>query len=443
MSRRHRPGRAIGATVLLLLTSAACTTEPPEVPVASAPSGALWVSNQGDDDNPGTADRPWRTTAHAVAEAPQGATILLRKGTYLPFTVTRPGLTIASAPGEHATIKGRDKERDVVLITADDVTVTDLTVTGCVPEPNPNVNDDGDHGSGIRIDAADGVTVRDVIVRDSHGTNAAGLPVGCYGVLATQSRDLLVTSSEIFHNGAGIQVTGGGKGVVVEDNEVHDQDVIVQNSADELDDFGGHGLGATFITDKPGPVFRRNTVLRNFGPSTDYGVDGGGVEIYDSANTTITGNTFSDNDGVMETGSGKGGTCADNVFSDNRVTGRTGSSGPESSPGMVLRCATRMVVKGNSFTDLDAFVFLFAADEPYAGSVTDLRIEGNTVTQPHDTVVYRMQFKSSTTPPMAIDTNRYRAAQKKFAVIDDGTERTVSFEDWRSRTGFDAGSSLF
>ena len=57
------------------------------------------------------------------------------------------------------------------------------------------------------------------------------MPVGCYGILISSSRDVTVTGSELYHNGAGIVVSRGGRGVLVRGNNVHDQDVIVQNTA--------------------------------------------------------------------------------------------------------------------------------------------------------------------------------------------------------------------
>jgi hypothetical protein len=225
----------------------------------------------------------------------------------------------------------------------------------------------------------------------------------------------------------------------------------VQNSAGKLDDFGGYGLGASFITDKPGPVFRDNTVARNFGPSTDYGVDGGGMEIYDAANTTITGNRFSDNDGVMETGTGNGGGCADNVFTGNTATARSSSVGMDSNTGLVLRCAENLLVRDNTFTDLDNFTFLLASGGEFAGSIDGLRIEANTVTKRAAAVVYRLQFGTAD-PPVTINRNRYRTGQATFAVIegaatgDDGAssgrEVTSTYDEWRARTGYDAASTL-
>lgn len=68
----------------------------------SVPASALFVSPSGNDDAAGSKQAPWRTAAHAIAAAPNNATIVLRGGTYHE-SVTVPGnktLTIEAFPGE-------------------------------------------------------------------------------------------------------------------------------------------------------------------------------------------------------------------------------------------------------------------------------------------------------------------------------------------------------
>lgn len=74
-------------------------------------SGSVYiVSLQGDDRNPGTEERPWRTLAHAVARLKPGDTLLVRGGTYFEqVSVNVSGtpeapITIQSYPGERAVI---------------------------------------------------------------------------------------------------------------------------------------------------------------------------------------------------------------------------------------------------------------------------------------------------------------------------------------------------
>jgi hypothetical protein len=287
--------------------------------------------------------------------------------------------------------------------------------------------------------------VRDVVVHDSHGHTDKGLPIGCYGVLVYQSRNTTVSSSEIYHNGAGIEVSGGGRGDVVENNNIHDQDVIIHNTAEPRDDdFGGNGLAATSITDDPGPVFRDNTVVHNQGTSSDYGRDGGGFEIYNASNTTITGNRFADNDGVLETGTGRGGSCANNVFSANSAIGRSApTSTVTSSTGLVLRCATNMTITDNTLSGLDKFAFVMETGTAFADSIDNLTITRNTVTQDGDDQIFYLSLPdSSKRPRIVIDDNRYRTAQGTFATVH-GAPSSLTFSGWRSKTGYDTDSGTF
>src|SRR3954452_13031358 len=72
------------------------------------PADAYYVSPSGNDSGVGRAGTPWRTVAKAVAAAPAGATIVLRRGSYTE-SVTIPGgkkLTLQSYPGEAAWLDG-------------------------------------------------------------------------------------------------------------------------------------------------------------------------------------------------------------------------------------------------------------------------------------------------------------------------------------------------
>jgi hypothetical protein len=71
---------------------------------------ARYVSVRGNDGNPGSLDRPWRTLAFALTQLRPGDTLLLRGGTYLERPTVAAGgtagapITIQSYPGERAVI---------------------------------------------------------------------------------------------------------------------------------------------------------------------------------------------------------------------------------------------------------------------------------------------------------------------------------------------------
>jgi hypothetical protein len=442
LPRRHP--LIIAVVVLVVLAAAGVelwrSLEHEGPPDVTAAGPGYWVSTHGSDRAAGTPTSPWRTVQHAVALAPAGSKIFVRSGNYAPFRLDRPGLTVTSAPGERATIVGKSGVRNVITVSAGAATVANLTVQGCVPNPRADVDITGDEGSGIRIDQVSKVTVSDVTVRDSEGRNAAKMPVGCYGVLITDSTNVHVTKSDVYHNGAGIVVSGGGgRGVLVDDNNVHDQDVIVWNSPPPNDDFGGYGLAATFVSQSPGPVFRDNTVQRNHGQSSDYGDDGGGMELYDAENITITGNTFEANDGVMETGTSGRSACAGTVFSDNKAIG----TGPDFDTGLVLRCGTGMVINGNTFTNMAKFTFLLQTGGDFAGKIDGTRITGNAVTRRQGVVIWRLQYASAQPAGLVIEHNKYAGPAAGFAILHGASsEASVPFDGWRTATGFDAGSTV-
>jgi hypothetical protein len=82
------------------------------VPVGSAsyaaPADAYYVSPSGNDSAAGRAGTPWRTVSKAIAAAPAGATIVLRRGSYTESVTIPRGkkLTLQSYPGEAAWLDG-------------------------------------------------------------------------------------------------------------------------------------------------------------------------------------------------------------------------------------------------------------------------------------------------------------------------------------------------
>ncbi|CAA9321872.1 MAG: Chitinase [uncultured Frankineae bacterium] len=100
-------GTTTGATAVVP-TGRAAGAEPVGTTQYVAPSDARYVAPNGSDSAAGTATAPWRTVAKAVRAARDGATLVLRGGTYSE-SVTAPSgkrLTIQSAPGEAVWLDG-------------------------------------------------------------------------------------------------------------------------------------------------------------------------------------------------------------------------------------------------------------------------------------------------------------------------------------------------
>jgi hypothetical protein len=407
-------------------------------PVEAAAPGltTYYVSGQGDDAAAGTQQAPWRTIQKATSTAPAAATIEVASGSYAPFTVTKPGQTVRARPGADVQVRGTSSVRDVVLLDAPGVTLEGVTVSGCVPASDPagGLGDEG--SSAVRIDdGATGVTVQGVTVRDSRGTNGQGRPVGCYGVFVHGADASHVVGNDISGTGTGVYLNGGGRLAVISDNTIHDNDVLIRNTQGGDDDYGANAITFANLDASPGAVATRNTIARNSGPSADYGYDGGAFEIYNSSHVQILANTIADNENVLETGTGPDGgnplgDCVGNTFAGNVAQGRTGASALPRSIGMILRCATGMVVHGNTFTDLDWFVYDIFTDDRFSSDVQGLAITGNTVSQSQK--VYHLAVDPLSVL-LVVDANRVHFTGPVFASYADGST-SPTLADWQARS---------
>jgi nitrous oxidase accessory protein NosD len=429
------------------LLAAVSTAATLTVTVAAQPAQAAVVyrvSPDGSDSADGVLTA-WRTIQKATATAPPGATILVEAGTYEPFTVTKPGQTVTAVPGHQVQVRGRAGVQDVVRLAAPGVTLSGVTVSGCVPNPSPpgGVGDNG--SSAVRIhDGATAVTVRDVTIRDSRGINQHGLPFGCYGVFAHGADASVIVGNDIAGTGTGVYLNGGGKGALVADNRIHDNDVLIRNTPGGNDDYGANGITFANVDALPGALATRNTITGNSGPSSDYGYDGGAFEIFNSSHVRMVGNTIADNENVLETGTSPDGRnpfgdCVDNVFAGNDARGRTAGSRLERSIGLILRCATAMMVTGNTFSDVDWFVYAISTDDVFSSDVNGLAITGNTVSQWQK--VYHLGVDPLVSR-LVVDANRVHFTGPVFASYGDGST-SPTLADWRARSGQDRLTTTF
>lgn len=427
--------RALGALLATTLGAAALAL----LPAGSAQAATTyWVSTTGNDKWTGTSSKPWRTIAKAVATAPAGAVIAVRSGTYAPFAVTKTGQSVVEASGANVVVQGARGYREVVRVTAAGVRLQDLTVTGCVPDPTPSGGFETGGSSGVRIEsgAAD-VVVQGLTVSSSRGTNSYGLPFGCYGIAVQGANGTVLRGNDIWGNGAGIWFNGGGKGALVQGNNVHDNDVIIRNTPGGNDDFGGGAVAFTNITAAPGPEASVNVITRNAGPSSDYVADGGAFEIYNASNVSIHDNQLAENENVLETGTGAGGACRGNTFYSNTAVGRPEGSRLDKSVGMILRCATGMTVHHNTFTMIDWWVFTLEGGDPFATNVRGLSITDNTIHQWQK--VYHLGV-DAVANEILVDRNTLDFTGPIFSSYVDGTT-SPSAADWQTRTGLDANST--
>ena len=112
----------------------------------------------------------------------------------------------------------------------------------------------------------------------------------------------MVVGNDISGSGTGVYVNGGGKGALIADNRIHDNDVLIRNTPGGDDDYGANGITFANVDALPGAVATRNVITGNSGPSSDYQHDGGAFEIYNSSHVRMVANTIADNENVLETG---------------------------------------------------------------------------------------------------------------------------------------------
>jgi hypothetical protein len=411
--------------------------------VATSPCSTtpqFYVSPSGSDGGDGSAAHPWRSVQYAVDHVPAGAVVSLASGTYAPFVVYTPGVTVTSAGG--AVVEGNSSVLDVVRINANDVTISNIAVTKCVPRSSPPGGFEHGGSSAIRIhDGTSRVRVSRVTISEGYGTNSEGLPFGCYGIFAHAANAFTVTDNEIFHTGTGIFVRGGGQSAIISDNRIHDNNAIVRNTtANPDDDFGAMGIAFVWVSATPGPVAENNVIYNNSGPSHDYGNDGAAFELYQSSNVTMRLNTIYNNKVAMETGTDPGGVCANNVFSNNDVRGRTAGSTIGPSPGLLLRAAQNMQVVNNTITNMDHWVFDIGGGGTFGSAIDGLTIKDNTITQSQK--VYALE-RDPAGLGLVIDANRFHFTGSTFASLDWSGTNLPSLAGWQSRTGFDRSSGTF
>jgi parallel beta-helix repeat protein len=354
MAARSLPGSESGREPLAsagqIAAPGASDASPTLSPRPTPDVGIRYVTRDGADTAPGSAEAPWRS----VDQVPDGGTIVIGPGDFDGFTITRSGIAILGTPGG-TVIHGRGdvihEGGDVILIAG--VTsghLSDLEVTGASTS----------FAAGIRVESSSGVTIRRSVLRDNRS----------FGIKIADSTGITVADNDIGHNETGIEISRLGDGIVIRDNEIHDNDRMVTASR------GGNGIVFHLTT---GTItVTGNRVWGNRAPHLhDAGYDGGAFEVYGASNLRISDNVVWDNNNVMETGTDGVAPCAGNTFTRNIV--RALGSVPGQTEGMILRCAERMLVAHNTFDGLDGYAFYVSASGTYAGSIEGLRIVNNVV----------------------------------------------------------------
>ncbi|GIL52654.1 hypothetical protein Vafri_8455 [Volvox africanus] len=231
--------------------------QPPTPPIYPITFGAIprtwWVEPSGSDDvNSGHPDSPFRSPAKAVFEAWPGDYIYLKNGTHPGgFSITRPRITLRSAPGHWATISlpMTDPQNAVNVITlrpgADYGVLSDLEITGgffyglmfftswenfgtmaervakgAAPShwivQNVRIHDTGSSGIKLAMKATNNTFANCEFYNTGARTRTSG-----HGIVAYQAYDITVRDC-YFHDlpGAAVHLAGGTARALLERNFV-------------------------------------------------------------------------------------------------------------------------------------------------------------------------------------------------------------------------------
>lgn len=400
---------------------------PDPTPDPVAITNAYFISPAGNDSNPGSESRPWRTLQKAANTVPVGATVYLREGTHAGFVMRRSGtahapITFRNYPGERAVVRATSTQRQTIYIHDWAARVSDIQISGLVVE-----NAQGGSGSGAGIFVHNATRV--ILSRNSVHHNRS------FGIYLYDASGVTIEKNDITKNEVGIYVARNGEGVEIRDNDIYENDEMTLNTPPEVlmhDDYGATGIAFNKTTGRI--IAANNRIWGHRALSYDYGWDGSGLEIWGASNVTMTDNILWDNENVLETGTDGTMGCYNNKFVRNVAYAATSEG---RSYGVFLRCAENMIVAHNTLYGLYQFAFTvshyFGA---HGHSIENLRVFNNiVVSTAADTPAY--WIRSALPASVDIDGNLlYNTAGGRIATVD-GKGTTRSLATLTSWTGAD------
>ncbi|MFC1285163.1 right-handed parallel beta-helix repeat-containing protein [Bacillus paralicheniformis] len=291
------------------------------------PANSLYVSPDGNDQNEGTKEKPFRTLKQAAKKAVPGTTVMIREGTYHEtLDVKESGaaekpITFQNYENEKVIISGesiRDAEYETPLIQIHNqqyITISGLTIQDL------SVSSEEATAMGIYVSGSSShITIKNIHVRDIKTTaddgNAHGIAV--YGSGSMKDIKIEDNTVEKLTLGASeaVVLNGNIDGFTVRGNVVRDNNNI------GIDLIGYEGTAAQNDFVRNG-IVENNTVYNNstYG-NPAYGDDysAGGIYVDGGQSIDIKKNTVYGNDiGIEATSEHKGKYADDIQITDNKV----------------------------------------------------------------------------------------------------------------------------
>ncbi len=322
----------IGAFVLGCVVSGAALAQPVPSGKTPAPAGDVFYVDgvRGQDGNPGTLERPWKTLQHAGDRLAPGQTVEVRDGVYVSdastvLSITRSGdaahwITYKAYPGAHPKIMvGVTNWQGIEVKAASYIVLDGFEVAGHqdsvtldkamaeMRHPTPYAS-----SSGIAIESRDlkapvatHIIIRNMVVHDH--------PLGGISVMGADY--VTVEDNQVYHNGLYSSYGGSGIGLFVPrnaDENSRDYKLIVQRNVV----WGNANLVPCGCWDYKAPTDGNGIILDTFDQNhyagrsliinnIVYGNGGRGIHVFHAGNADIAFNTTVGNSAIAGTGEGE------------------------------------------------------------------------------------------------------------------------------------------
>ncbi len=272
-----------------------------------------YVSTDGSDDSPGTAQFPWRTVQKACETLEAGDTAYVLEGLYNEKVYvevqgdSRRGPVTIEAKGK-AVISGQGKKGENIFYIEDK---SHLRIIGF------EIRDlDTKDGSAIRFEGSgDNIEFRDNVIHRIYGKNAMGITV--YGTSSKRPvSNLTITGNHIYDcepsPSEALVLNGNVTNFVVSGNNVHDVNNI------GIDFIGGEDS----IVEDPAKVARNGVCRGNRVTRARSNYGGGfaaGIYVDGGSQIVIENNTITECDMGIEIGAENQGTITQGVIVRNNL----------------------------------------------------------------------------------------------------------------------------
>jgi len=214
------------------------------------------VTVNGDDSNPGTYDKPWRTISYAVKKLRPGDTLIIHGGNYSEIIVLEVSgtkdapITITSASGEKVILDFQGVHSNCFIFSkgVSHINLENLTLTRCgiwaisldggnrfISLRNLDVSDSevgihmtiGESGKKPWYGPVGPVTIEGCLIHDNKFVGIDCTPGPCY--------NLTIRHSNIYNNGISTDFGADGIGVETGDHIIVEWSEIYGNKGDGID----------------------------------------------------------------------------------------------------------------------------------------------------------------------------------------------------------------